>query len=80
MKNAGSFNAQRRLLDEKVQELQEQKFYGRVTLEICSGNIVQVKLEKSWKLKEEADGIASKEAQADGRSNQEAPARSKHPN
>lgn len=74
-----SFQRQRDLLNSKLEELQEQKFYGQVTLVINAGNILQVMINRSWKLKEEADGLTGKEAQADGVEDQEAAARSKHP-
>ena len=76
---ARSFREQRELLDLKLKELQGQKFYGRVTLVINAGNIVQAEINRSWKLKEEADGIARKKAQAHGLPDQEASAGAEHP-
>lgn len=73
-KQLRSYTKQRELLGVKLEDLQERKFYGRVTLEMCAGNIVQARIEESWKLQEEADGLASEEAQANGVAHQEAAA------
>jgi len=73
-----SHEAQRELVIKKLTELQAQKFYGRVTMSLSSGNIVQALIERSWKVKEEADGISSKEAQALDRQDQKEAARPKH--
>ncbi len=61
-----SFERQTELLVKRLETLQERKFYGRVTLELCAGNIIQVRTEESWKLQEEADGVPSDKAQAHG--------------
>ncbi len=72
---ARSFEKQNELLVTKLEELQERKFHGRVTLELCAGNITQAYIRESWKLQEEADGIPEKQAQADGVEAQAAAAR-----
>lgn len=73
-KKVRSFAKQIELLNGEIESLQERKFYGRVTLELCAGNIVQARIERSWKLQEEADGLAEDQAQADGVAHQEAAA------
>lgn len=71
---AQSFERQNELLLARIELLQERKLYGQVTLEMCAGNIIQVRITESWKLQEEADGVAPNKAQAHGRQDQAAPA------
>lgn len=71
---AQSFERQNELLVARLEDLQKQKFYGQVTLELCAGNIIQARITESWKLQEEADGVTDNEAQADGCKNQAATA------
>ena len=71
---ARSFERQNELFLTRLEDLQQQKFYGQVTLEMCAGNLIQARITESWKIQEEADGVAANQAQAHGQPDQAPPA------
>ena len=64
-------NQQIEKLTIRIRELQQRKFYGKVTLDIQGGNLLRLVTERSEKV-EDIDGESSSEAQADGVEDQEA--------
>lgn len=57
----------------RIKELQQQKFYGKVTLDIQGGNLLRLVTEKSEKV-EHLSGESGEAAQANGVQDQEASA------
>lgn len=54
-----------------VQGLQDENFYGQVTLDMQAGNILLIRKNETTKLEEVADGNAGKEVRSSGQRDQE---------